>query len=157
MGDGGGLAEPELQMADNVALPTCVATMICDEIFRDERTKKMILVGTFTSIQTPRLPCRHRKMCILFTLTGVNGEYDLSLSVEHAESGETLVEVRGPMRGHNPLAITEHEVHLGEIDFAAEGKYWVVVRINGQIIGQRPFRVIMVKPAEDADDAAAAE
>ncbi len=126
-------------MAKNPEKLTCISIIVCDDIYRDEQTKKLILVGTFNSITAPSLPCRHKRMSVLFTLTNARGTYDLSLSIEHVKTEQKVVEFAGPFRADDPLAIHEVHVTLENAVFPEEGKYWVSLSADGEIIQQRPL------------------
>lgn len=129
-------------------LPTCIAMLLCESIYRDEASKNLIVVGTFNYVHAPDFPLRMHKMSVLFTMTGGNGEYDVSLSVEHEKSGHTLVEMKGPMTFADPLSINDFIIEMGGLEFKEEGKYWLVLRANEAILNQRPFEVIKLRPEE---------
>ena len=120
---------------------TCVSMMICDSIYRDEQTKKLILVGTFNAITTRTLPCRHPRMSVIFTLTNGRGKYHLRLSIEHERSGHEVATLQGPLIVDDPLEVTDVNVELLDIEFTEEGKYWVVLSADGDILQQRPLWV----------------
>ncbi len=120
---------------------TCVSILICDEVYRDERTKKLVVVGTFNQFNAPQLPCKLPRMTVLFTLTNGRGSYDLKLSIEYETTGQAVVEIAGPFRIDDPLQIFDSNVYLIDVPFFDEGKYWVVLSADGEILGQRPFWV----------------
>jgi len=120
---------------------SCISIILCDDILRDEDTKKLVLVGTFNEITASRIPFQHPRMKALFTLTNGNGEYDLSLCIEHEASGEEVVSVRGPFRIDNPLAIVDVNVGFEGVAFSEAGKHWLVIRSDGRVLQQRPFLV----------------
>jgi hypothetical protein len=126
--------------------PTCISVVICDDIYRDEQTKKLIIVGTFNQISAPAVPARHARMCVLITLTGGRGEHEMTVAIEHAETGERSTEVSGPLELENPLLICDLNLTLNGAVFPAYGKYWLDVLVDGELIGQRPFQVV---PAEE--------
>ncbi|MCG3180565.1 MAG: hypothetical protein BIFFINMI_02927 [Phycisphaerae bacterium] len=132
--------------------PTCLSFIVCDAIYRDENTKKLIVVGVFNNITTHGLPAIHSKMCILFTLTDGRGKVDLSLSIEHEKTGAQIVEMRGPLQMDSPLMIRDFHVEFGNLQFPAEGKYWIILKADGEIVNQRPFRVSLVgRPEKDKE------
>ena len=128
-------------MGTTAELPECLSIIVCDDIYRDEETKKLVIVGTFNNIKAAEFPCRHGQLSVLFTLTNGRGAYDLALGIEHAESGCALIEMRGPLTLEDPLQIADFNVKLAGVEFPAPGKYWVCVRINGELVRQRPFLV----------------
>ena len=54
------------------------------------------------------------------------------------------------MKIEDPLSIHDTNVALQNIRFPEEGKYWVVLRADEEIIQQRPFTVS--KPSERRDE-----
>jgi hypothetical protein len=136
-------------MAGNPERLTCVSIILCDDIFRDESTRKLVLVGTFNLIRARAFPCVHPRMCILFSLTGGRGDYQLSVTVEHERSGVEVLKMDGPLRVSNPLAIVDFDVRLSNLELPAGGKYWVCVRSDGEIVGQRPFDVTALEPERE--------
>jgi hypothetical protein len=78
-------------------------------------------------------------MTVLLTLTNGRGEYDLSVAIEHASTGEPVAEIRGPLTVQDPLGIFDINMQLNKLQFPTPGKYWVTVKADGQIIQQRPI------------------
>lgn len=128
-----------MRMKSNPEKLTCVSIMICDEVYRDEATKKLIVVGTFNTITATTLPCTHPQMVVLFTLANGQGKYELSFSVEHESTGHTMTELKGPLEINDPLGVMDINVTLKGLAFAREGRYWVILSADGEIVGQRPF------------------
>jgi hypothetical protein len=133
-------------MARNPRKPTCISILICDDVYRDEITKKLVVVGTFNRINAESFPCKHGRVVVLFSITDGQGEYELSLSIEHERSGVEVARIRGPITIHDPLAIHDINVTLDKLQFVEPGKYWVMVKVDGEIIQQRPF---FVMPRQD--------
>ena len=128
---------------------TCVAMVVCDGIFRDERTGKAILVGAFSTIACEGFPALHHQLAVFFTITNGNGEYDLSLSIEEETTGNSLVTLRGPLTVKNPLEITDIDVHFRHVEFPSPGKYWITLKSDGEIINHRPILLKLLE--EDGD------
>ena len=119
----------------------CISIIVCDEIYRDESTKKLIIVGTFNTIHAVTFPCRHNKMNVLFSVTSGRGDYDVSLTVEHGATGSPIAEIRGPMHFDNPLQIADVNVEFHGLEFPEPGKYWVTLKVEGEILRQRPILI----------------
>jgi len=126
-------------------IPECLSVIICDQVFRDERTHKQIIVGTFNEILAPQFPALHPRMTVLFTLTNGKGEYQLGLAVENARTGVPIAKIEGPLSLNDPLQIADFHVEVVNLNLPEPGKYWVCVIINGQTIKQRPFNVRLVE------------
>lgn len=129
--------------------PHCISILISDEIYRDEQTKKLIVVGTFNNINARSFPHKHPRFSVLFTLTNGQGTWDLCLAVEHARSGQRIFAMQGPARLSNPLQIADIHIVLEDIFFPEAGKYWVEVSANGTILAQRPLVVTDVSSLEN--------
>jgi hypothetical protein len=135
----GNTASPNLK--PNPEKLCCISIVICDEVYRDETSKKLILVGTFSAITASAVPCTHGRMSVLFTLTNGKGEYALSLSVEHEQSGQEVFSVAGPLKMDDPLAIVDMNLQIEKLVFPKAGKYWIVLKADGEVLQQRPIWV----------------
>jgi len=131
---------------------SCISIILCDDIYRDEATKKLVIVGTFNQITVPSLPIVHSRMCVLFSLTNGNGEYDLSLAIEHERTGQEIVRIQGPLRVDDPLSIRDLNVQFAGVEFPEEGKYWIVLKSGEEILQQRPFDVRLFEREREASD-----
>lgn len=140
-------------MSKNPEQISCLSIIICDEIYRDEDTKKLVIIGTFNRILASSLPCKHPRFTVLFTITNAKGNYDLRVSVEHERTGNIVLEVGGPLKVENPLDIKDLNLVMRDLIFLEEGKYWVTIKADGAIIQQRPFFVSLVAKTtrEDAN------
>lgn len=128
-------------MTEPIERPSCLSIIISDAVYRDEMSKKLIIVGTFNTIHALTFPHRHDHMSVLFSLTSGRRTYEVTLAIENGSTGASLAEIKGPMRLDNPLNITDVSVELRHLEFAEPGKYWVTLRVDGEIICQRPFMV----------------
>lgn len=130
-----------LAMNETIERPSCLSIIISDAVYRDEITKKLIIVGTFNTIHAQTFPHRHEHMNVLFSLTSGRRTYEVALAIENGSTGASLTEIKGPMRLDNPLNITDVNVELRNLEFPEPGKYWVTLRVDGEIICQRPFMI----------------
>jgi hypothetical protein len=128
-------------MNEALERPSCLSIIISDAVYRDEVSKKLIIVGTFNTIHAQSFPHRHDHMSVLFSLTSGRRVYEVTLAIENGATGATLTEIKGPMQLENPLQITDVNVELRNLEFPEPGKYWVTLRVDGEIICQRPFMI----------------
>lgn len=124
----------------------CVSVVVCDDLYRDELTKKMVIVGTFNTISAGSLPARHPKFCVLTTLTNGLGEYQLTVVIEHEKTGNEVFRVGGPFTMKSPLDVADIDLRIHDLEFPDDGKYWVQIYDGPRIIGQRPILVRVAKP-----------
>lgn len=136
-------------MSKNSPKPECLSILVCDDIFRDQATNKTVIVGTFNHILAQRIPCVHQKMVVLFTLTDAQGDMDLSLSIEHESTGNRILQVGGPLKIQEPLAIHDFDVILQGVQFPEAGKYWIVLEADGEILKQRPIYVKLLEQSSE--------
>jgi len=126
----------------------CISIVICNEIYRDEETKNLILVGTFNQIRSRVFPCRHPRMSVLVTLTNGQGSYNLKLCIEHEQSGLEVLTMEGPARFSDPLAVQDMHIRLRDIILEQPGKYWVMIKADEEILQQRPLLVTAIETTE---------
>lgn len=131
-------------MSNSMEKPTCVSLVLCDDVYRDQATQKAILVGTFNNLNATALPCIHPKMVVFFTLTNARGDYKLTLAVEHERTGTEVLAIESRLKLGDPLAMTDFQVVLLNVPFDAEGKYWVTLKVESEIIQQRPFTLTAI-------------
>jgi hypothetical protein len=132
-------------MAKTAPPVTCVSIILCDDIFRDERSHKIALWGTFNQIFVRSVPHAHARMSIFVTITNGRGTRDISVCIENARTDETVFEVRGPMQFASPLQIVDVNLELHAVPFAEFGKYWIALKEGGRVVAQRPFWVTKIK------------
>ena len=128
-------------MISNPEKLTCVSLIVCERVFRDESTKNLIIVATFNQIIAQAIPCMHPALSVLMTLTNGHGKYNLELRIEHDMTSREVVQMSGPLEINDPLHVGDVHVAFKNVQFPAEGKYWVMVLADNEIIGQRPFWV----------------
>ena len=129
--------------------PVVNSLLIADRVYRDRDSGKWIIAGVFSGLKTRALPGRLDQLNIFFQLTNARRSFDLWLRVEHAESGEVMFEMGGPMHVSpaDPLRVIEHLVRLQDVLFRREGKYWIQLLSGEEILTQAPLYV-QVTPLE---------
>jgi hypothetical protein len=141
-------------MQKNPEQLTCISIIVCENVYRDETTKNLIIIGTFNKIAAPKLPCTFQRMCVLFTVTNGRGTYNVALSIVHEETAHQVAQLHGPMTISDPLAINDINVELRNLVFPSAGKYWVELKADDAILQQRPFLVeVSTATAQEQRDA----
>ena len=127
----------------NATLPPlkCIGIILCEAVYRVHARSNLIIVNTFHTLGVPKCPCRFPKITALYTLTGGHGTYNTELAIVHAASEQEVLRAKDPFESRNPLAITDVQIVLYDVPFKEPGKYWMEVRCDGEVIGQRPFYV----------------
>lgn len=141
-------------MVDEALEPPVVnSLLIADCVYRDRDSGKWVIAGVFSGLKTRLLPARLDQLNVFFQLTNAGRSFDLRLRIEHAESGEVMFEMGGPMHVSpaDPLRVIEHLVRLTDVLFRREGKYWIQLLSGEEILAQAPLSVQIVPPESSAE------
>jgi len=122
--------------------PTVLAINICDYVIRDEVTKKVSLVGLFTTIRANSFPCMHPVLHVYVAVTNGHGHYDAEIRFVNLAKNEPLLGITGPVDLPDPLQVAEMHFCFQQVTFARPGEYAVEVLFDKQVIGARKFRVL---------------
>ena len=127
--------------------PTPLALLIADHIYQDRATGNWIVAGTFNTILTRRLPFP-RSLEIFFQVTGISRPVELRLRVERASDGAPMIDIGGPITATDPLQVHTQKVRLLGLPFTEEGKYWVQLVSQQEILIQAPLYVRLTRSAD---------
>ncbi len=131
--------------------PVVNSLLLADRVYRDRDTGKWVIAGVFSGLKTRALPGRLDQLNIFFQLTNAGRSFNLRLRIEHAESGDVMFEMGGPMHTSpaDPLRVIEHLVRLQDVLFRREGKYWIQLLSGEEILTQAPLHVEVVPVETD--------
>ena len=121
--------------------PFVLSINICDSIIRDEITKKVSLIGLFSIINSNVFPCAHPSMHVYIALTNGHGKYNTEIRFSHLEDGEPIAGMTGELDFKNPLQVLELNICWQNLRFNKSGEYIVQVLCEGEVVGERKFRV----------------
>jgi len=124
--------------------PRCRAVVLCDVIYRDESTKKLILVGTFHVVHTLTVPCVHPAMSLYLAMNEGSGQYGFRITVEHVDTQQKVFETKGLLNFTDPNQLIEMNAPLTGLQFMNEGRYDIQVWADDDMIGQTSFFVNLV-------------
>jgi hypothetical protein len=124
---------------------TCIAIILCEDAYKVEGRSNLIIVNTFHTLGVPKCPCRFPKITVLYTVNNGRGKYEVRLCIVHAGSGETILEAPDVIQMDSPLTIGDTQAVLRDVPLPAPGKCWAEIRANGELIGQRPFYVNLMR------------
>ncbi|MCI0362669.1 MAG: hypothetical protein L0Y44_06385 [Phycisphaerales bacterium] len=129
-------------------VPIPIALLVADDVYQDGATGKWVIAGVFSTIWTNNLPARHEKLVIFWQLTGISGQCDLRLRIEHAETGDPIFEVVGPIKSPSKLDVISVPVPIRKAIFPKQGKYWIQLLSGEEILIQAPLQVNLFKIEE---------
>jgi hypothetical protein len=121
--------------------PVVLSINICDTIIRDERTKKVSLIGLFSAIHAPVFPAMHPTMCVYIALTNGHGKCKLNIQFNRAEDNHIIAGMEGEIEFVNPLQVVELNLEMQGLKFEKAGEHLVEVLCGSNLIGTRKFYV----------------
>lgn len=124
--------------------PTVLAINICDNVVRDELTKKVSLFGLFNVIGSYNFPCTHPSMYIYLALTGGHGNHEIEVRLVRDRDQEPIMGMIGILKFASPLQVLETNLRWEKILFTEPGEYSFEVICDKMSvpIGRRKFHVI---------------
>jgi hypothetical protein len=132
--------------------PKLVYMISCDATSRDPNTEKESLYGVFERIWVADIPCVLAKpFAVVAKLKGGTGTHRIHFDIlgpdkrplPGFESGEIAVKC-------SPRGTASITVHIASITLRRQGTYQLVLRSDGQQIGEPCELVVKKKPTEDS-------
>lgn len=123
----------------------CIGIVLAEAVYRVAGRSNLIIVNTFHTLSVPACPCRFPKITVLYTVTEGRGTYNLELAVVNARTGQDVFTAKDQHIVTDPLSIGDVQAVLMGVPLPEPGKYWMELRCDGELIGQRPFYVNLVQ------------
>lgn len=123
------------------AKPVLLAMIVSDKIVHEQETKKISLIGLFSTIHAESFPCVHSRMHIYAALTDYVGSAKCEIRFSD-ETGKRIADLP-PQYLNFPekLAIVEITFAINNLPLPKEGIYHFDLFIDGQPVGHRKFVV----------------
>ena len=122
--------------------PLVLSINICDTVIRDEKTRKVSLIGLFSVINAQTFPVRHPLMHVYVAMTNGHGQQQIGIQFVKISDGKALFGMQGDIVFPSPLQVVELNLEWRDVMFDEPGDYVVEVLCGGQKIGDRKFKVI---------------
>ncbi len=122
--------------------PCVLSINVCDNVIRDEATKKVSLIGLFNTIKANSFPCKHPLMHVYVALTNGHGKCKTEIRFLSLKDNKPIAWMEGELDFQNPLQVAELNMCWQNLTFEKEGEYEVEVRCDGTRIQARKFMVI---------------
>ena len=133
-------------MPNNQRLPVCIALVLCDQVYPIANSDGFIFVNVFHVLRAPAFPFAYPGMAAYFTTTDGMGEYDVTITIENAQTGREVAKAKGKLDFKQPLGINDTVLMMRNLVFPHPGKYWADLHVAGQLLVQRPFFVDAPRP-----------
>lgn len=130
--------------------PIPIALLVADDVYQDIFTNKWVIAGVFSQIIVSKLPATRDQFVVFWQVTGVHEAVDLRLRIEHCETGDPVFEGGGPISAESPLGVISVPIHFRKMEFQKQGKYWVQLLSEEEILIQSPLYVTLTQPKVEA-------
>jgi len=120
--------------------PICQAIVVCDNIIREENTRKLSLMGLFNSIKVSAFPTRHTRMHVYVSLTNYIGETKGMLKFLDPE-GNVLAQIQEPVVFQDKFATIELNFVINGMVFPKPGVYTIEFLVSHQLVGSRKIEI----------------
>ena len=121
--------------------PVLLAVNICDQVIRDETSKKISLIGLFNQIHATTFPARHPLLHVYVSLINGHKEYEGELRFVNEKDNSIVFSTKGKVPLQNPLQCAELNFAVKNLQFDTPGKYRVEFLCDGSPVGGREFIV----------------
>ena len=135
-------------MSNNSEVVMGLALILCDTIIEDCATGKKSLIGLFSQIHAPKLPCVHQSMNIFVSVTGGQGTYPCQIVCEHPQLDRPVFCLDCKIKLENPFQVVDMVFQMKAVRFTLPGKYELKVIIDGVPELIRPLIVSVRKNME---------
>jgi hypothetical protein len=107
----------------------------------EEGTRKVSLLGIFTSVALEEFPGAPLPFSVCATLSDGSGDVIIRLVVARLDTDEEVYSVEETVRFPNKLAEVLFYVYIQECSFPAPGFYQFTLSANGEWVAHRRLRV----------------
>ncbi len=135
-GDGG--------MTQHFNKPALLSMVICDQVIREQGTKKPSLIGLFANINSTTFPCIHPQLYVYITVVGGRGKQVGKLRFVRDDPSTPIMQAQGDVQFPNPVATVDMEFCLKKLRFEKAGLFHFEFWLDDDIIGQRSLSVTKV-------------
>jgi len=128
-------------------IPIALSVNVCDQIIRDEVTKKVSLIGLFNIIHAYKFPAKHGLLHVYAALTNGHGAYQGQIQLVELSQDEVITAVGGPLQFQSPLQVIEINFAWPDMIIPNEGEYEFRILCDNDVVGTRKFLVNRLKDA----------
>lgn len=121
--------------------PLVLSMIVCDDVIRDEMTKKTTIVGAFSSLVASNFPAFHASLVIFLELTNGHGETEVSVRLVDAATNEALSGMTSPITFPDPRAVFALRLGIRNIIFPKAGEYRFQLFFDGVLELERRLLV----------------
>lgn len=122
--------------------PVALALTLCDLVIVEEGTRKVSLLGTFSTFRARSYPFAPSAFRVFAVLTDGQGQARIRLSVTSLATDEIIHSVEQPVAFPDRFAEVQVLFHLHQCRFPAAGGYQFSLFVDGEWVAHRRVRVV---------------
>jgi hypothetical protein len=135
----------------DIVKPSIQAFLVSDQVIEDSVTRKKSLIGLFTHLQAVSFPFQHQQMGLYFCLTDAEGAYQFDIELIYLNTEQLVCRATLPrIVIGDRLQISDFGINIPSLIFPAPGRYEFRLRMEGHLIAQKDFDVMLLSTHQTA-------
>jgi hypothetical protein len=135
----------------DIVKPSIQAFLVSDQVIEDSVTRKKSLIGLFTHLQAVSFPFQHPQMGLYFCLTDAEGAYQFDIELIYLNTEQLVCRATLPrIVIGDRLQISDFGINIPSLIFPAPGRYEFRLRMEGHLIAQKDFNVMLLSTHQTA-------
>ena len=135
----------------DIVKPSIQAFLVSDQVIEDSVTRKKSLIGLFTHLQAVSFPFQHQQMGLYFCLTDAEGAYQFDIELIYLNTEQLVCRATLPrIVIGDSLQISDFGINIPSLIFPAPGRYEFRLRMEGHLIAQKDFNVMLLSTHQTA-------
>jgi hypothetical protein len=135
----------------DIVKPSIQAFLVSDQVIEDSVTRKKSLIGLFTHLQAVSFPFQHQQMGLYFCLTDAEGAYQFDIELIYLNTEQLVCRATLPrIVIGDRLQISDFGINIPSLIFPAPGRYEFRLRVEGHLIAQKDFNVMLLSTHQTA-------
>jgi hypothetical protein len=135
----------------DIVKPSIQAFLVSDQVIEDSVTRKKSLIGLFTHLQAVSFPFQHQQMGLYFCLTDAEGAYQFDIELIYLNTEQLGCRATLPrIVIGDRLQISDFGINIPSLIFPAPGRYEFRLRMEGHLIAQKDFNVMLLSTHQTA-------
>jgi hypothetical protein len=126
-----------------IPAPTIAGLHVCHDVTINLDRREITLTRGFRNLVTPVHPALTKPFWAFAEIYGPLGEGSLQLIISTLDVPEVVYDFRHKIEFKDRLSPVYLNLHMGHCRFPRAGKYEMMVIVDGDIIAQRVFVVIV--------------
>jgi Family of unknown function (DUF6941) len=121
--------------------PIVLGLTLCDYVIVEEGTRKVSLIGAFTSMAVEEFPAVSPPFSVYAALTDASGNVTIRLVVVRLDTDEEVYSFQGTAHFPDKLAAVGFYLHIQDCSFPVPGFYQFTLDVDGEWVAHRRLRV----------------